>query len=515
MDLAKEIENVQNLLKKNKLNEALKICQQLLKQFPQNSYLNNLTGIIFQQVGRFDISKNFFLKAIELDSDNIRAKNNLANTFNFLGKFRQAEDLFKTILKIDPMNITCLSNYARLKQHLADYEVAIPLYEKAKEIEPKNISTLMNLAIAYNSIGKAERSIELIDQVIEVNPNIMSAHKFKSSMIKYEINNKHLNQMMELSKIRNLNDDHKTNLFFALGKAFEDIEDHHKAFNYYDEANKIMSKKVNFNFSREESLFLNIHETFKDIDLQKIENNKSEKKVIFICGMPRSGTTLIEQILSSHNNVSGAGELYYLQQVITKNFIKDNTLNKKKIIENLNLKHNQIYHDYCNLLKIHNFNSEIITDKAPQNFRWIGFIKLFFPNSKIVHCTRNPKDTCLSLFKNSFGSSEMNWVYSQEDIANYHNLYSKLMKFWKDKMPNDVYDINYENLIKNKDIEINKLLEFCHLSNDQSCFEHHKSFKTPIKSASVSQARKPINSSSVNKSEIYKKNLNQMFSLLH
>ena len=515
MDLSKEIENIQNYLISKKFNEALKSCEELLKIFPQNTHLNNLTGITLQQVGRFDVSANFFLKAIKIDPNNIRAKNNLANTYNFLGNFKKAEDLYIQILKIDPNNFTCLTNYARLKQHLTDFEVAIPLYEKATELDPKNIPTLMNLAIAQTSIGNINQSINLVDKVITLKPDLMSAHKFKSSITQYKKNHEHLNQMVDLSKLQNLDNEKKIDLFFALGKAFEDIENYEKAFSYYDEANKIMSKKINYNISKEETLFSNIYETFKDIDLNKTNQRLSEKKIIFICGMPRSGTTLVEQILSSHKDVLGAGELYYLQQSINKNFIKDNKLVKEWIINSFNKNKNQIYNDYCNLLKVHNLNSEIITDKAPQNFRWIGFIRLFFPNSKIIHCTRNPRDTCLSLFKNSFGSLEMNWVYSQENIATYYNLYSKLMRFWKSKIPNNIHDINYEKLTQNKDLEIKNLLKFCNLDYDKSCLQHHKNSKTPIKSASASQARKPINSSSINKSEIYKKNLNQMFSLLH
>ena len=278
MDLSKEIENIQNYLISKKFNEALKSCEELLKIFPQNTHLNNLTGITLQQVGRFDVSANFFLKAIKIDPNNIRAKNNLANTYNFLGNFKKAEDLYIQILKIDPNNFTCLTNYARLKQHLTDFEVAIPLYEKATELDPKNIPTLMNLAIAQTSIGNINQSINLVDKVITLKPDLMSAHKFKSSITQYKKNHEHLNQMVDLSKLQNLDNEKKIDLFFALGKAFEDIENYEKAFSYYDEANKIMSKKINYNISKEETLFSNIYETFKDIDLNKTNQRLSEKK---------------------------------------------------------------------------------------------------------------------------------------------------------------------------------------------------------------------------------------------
>ena len=147
--------------------------------------------------------------------------------------------------------------------------------------------------------------------------------------------------------------------------------------------------------------------------------------------MPRSGTTLTEQIISSHNEVYGAGELIYLQQVLKKNFVNESKYDKQKIIEYQNLNKNIIFDEYLEYFNLYNFKEKIITDKAPQNFRLIGFIKLFFPNAKVIHCFRNSKDNCLSLFKNSFASNTMNWTNKAEDIAEYYNLYIKVMNFWK------------------------------------------------------------------------------------
>ena len=186
--------------------------------------------------------------------------------------------------------------------------------------------------------------------------------------------------------------------------------------------------------------------------------------MIFICGMPRSGTTLVEQIVASHDEVYGAGELVYLQQVIKKNFFKDQKLDKQKIIENKSFPKNIISTEYLDYFNIYNLNKDVITDKAPQNFRWLGFIKIFFPNSKIIHCYRNSRDNCLSLFKNSFASSMMNWSNRSEDIADYYNSYIELMTFWKNKISNFILDVEYEKLVNNKNDEIKKIIKFCDLS---------------------------------------------------
>jgi hypothetical protein len=141
-------------------------------------------------------------------------------------------------------------------------------------------------------------------------------------------------------------------------------------------------------------------------------------------------------------------------------------------------------------------------------------MKIFFPNSKIIHCNRNAKDNCLSLFKNNFASSHMDWTYDHKDIAEYYNLYYKLMKFWNEKLPNDIYNANYERIVQNKETEIKKLIEFCGLKWDSACLNHHKHIKTPISTVSVVQARKPIYSSSLNSNEKYSKYLNGLYSSL-
>ena len=230
--------------------------------------------------------------------------------------------------------------------------------------------------------------------------------------------------------------------------------------------------------------------------------------------MPRSGTTLVEQIIASHGDVYGAGELVYLQQVLQKNFYKDQKLDKQKIIENASYPKNIISSEYLNHFNVYNINNNIITDKAPQNFRWLGFIKIFFPNSKIIHCYRNARDNCLSLFKNSFASSMMNWSNNSKDIANYYNLYSELMSFWKTKIPKFIFDVEYESLVKNKEDEIKKILKFCDLPWDEKCLNPEKNSKTPIKTVSVSQARQPIYKSSLNSNANFNKHLNEMFDIL-
>jgi hypothetical protein len=317
--------------------------------------------------------------------------------------------------------------------------------------------------------------------------------------------------MKKILSENSLEEDQKGIISFALGKAFDDLKDSGEAIKFLSMGNKMMQKKRNSNIAEEINIINDMKNSFADIDLSIKHKSYSNKKIIFICGMPRSGTTLVEQIISSHKKVYGAGELPFLSSVVHNNFFNDSKLDKQKIVKHQNFSNNLVNDQYFENISLFNFDENVLTDKAPLNFKWIGFIKIFFPNSKIIHCKRNPRDNCLSIYKNNFSSPKMNWAFDQKDISNYHNNYSSLMKFWHSKIPEFIHTVEYEKLVSDKKIEIEKLLEFCELELDDNCFNHHKNSKTPIKTVSISQARQAVYGSSVRSSDKYQDHLKEMF----
>ena len=254
------------------------------------------------------------------------------------------------------------------------------------------------------------------------------------------------------------------------------------------------------------NLLKQIKEIFDKIKIEdKSTNNESE--IIFILGMPRSGTSLVEQIITTHSKVFGGGELPILSDIIKNNFIE----NKDSIISNINeiiedpLKVNELKSNYLKFISNFKFNENFITDKAPLNFRWIGFIKILFPNAKIIHCTRDPKNNCLSMFKNLFEGG-LNFTYDQKDLVDYYKSYLNLMNFWKLKFPDSIFEVKYENLISDSEKTIKEIIKFNNLEWEENCLNYHKN-KTPIKTMSTAQARKPIYKSSLNPFEKYKEYL--------
>ena len=526
MNLINKVRVLNNYLQVKNFNKVIEEGKKILRKTPNNDFVLNLIGMAYQGKSQYSNSIRFFEESIKHNSNNIAAMNNCANSFKALGDFERSKNLYENILEINPNYIRAYNNYANLKTSYNDYEGAIELYKKAISLSKKDkkiaisntLEFMFSLAVAYQSFNKIHESKKIIEEILLIDSTHAGAHKLKSSMLKYSNENKdsikHLEKMEKLNENKNLDNNKKIDLFFSLGKSYDDMKNFDKAFYYFNEANKLRFEKFGSNILNEKKLFKHIIKIFEKINLEKFHQDMPSKKIIFICGMPRSGTTLTEQIVSTHSDVYGAGELVYLQRVIHKHFYKDSKLDIQKLKETIDISKNIISSEYLDYFKIYNLNQKVITDKAPQNFRYLGFIKIFFPNSKILHCYRNPKDNCLSLFKNSFASAMMNWSNKSNDIASYYNIYKELMTFWKSKIPDFILDVEYESLVNNKEDEIKKILKFCDLKWDEKCLNPEKNSKTPIKTVSVSQARQPIYKSSVNSNANFDKYLSEMFNTL-
>ena len=514
MNLIAETQKLQNYLKAKDFKTVVYGCEKLINKFPNNPFLFNLMGLALHGNGNYLIAIDKFKRAIDLDPNFLPAKNNVANSYKAVGNFEKAEFYYKNVLKIKPNYIQALNNYANLKALIFDYHPAIELYNEALKIQENDETILFTLANAYHAIGETHKTKEIVKKILQLNPKHVSAHKLLSSIINYSKDQANLEQMEGIILEKDLLNPQIVDLSFALGKAYEDLKKFDKSFLYLEKANKIKKIDVSYNITEEKTFFESIKNAFQNFNFEEEKKIFSKIKPIFICGMPRSGTTLVEQIIASHNDVYGAGELVYIQRLVKEYFIKENELSIENINKELEVEENFINKEYFKMMNFHKFNENNFTDKAPQNFRWLGIFKIFFPNCKIIYCKRNAKDNCLSIYKNFFAAEDMKWAFDQSDIANYYNLHLNLMEYWKLKLGNFIYEINYENLVSNKEEEVKKLIKFCDLKWDSACLNHHKNNKTPIKTVSISQARKPVYQSSVNSNSNYEKYLSEMFNLL-
>ncbi len=486
----------------------------LLKKLPNNSFLLNLLGSSYQKLGNFETAKKNFLQVLSVDTGNLAAMNNLANTYKDTLEFKKSEDYYKKILKINPNYIMAITNYANLKFQLNQHDDAIKLYYQALEIDNKSDNIHYNIGLTFQSLGNFKKAEYHFNEMIKINPSATIADRLISRFTKYDKNNNHLREMIERSKREDLNDNSKINLYFALSKAFEDIKEFEESYRYMKKANDLTNSKFHYDKKSDDKF---AKDTEKFFDLINNDDNffhkENSKKIIFILGLPRSGTSLAEQIISSHNLVYGAGELNYLENLIKKKFFLNNELDLNVISKN---KFNDLAYEtgneYLDLIKNFKTEKNIIIDKAPHNFKWIGFISLIFPNAKIIHCSRNPKDNFLSLYKNFFPEG-LEYTYNEENLINFFKNYKMMMSYWKRKFPNNIYDLIYEDLINKPNDEIKRLIKFCDLEWDNNCLKFYDT-KSSIKTLSVAEARKPIYKSSILGNKNFKSYLNKYFEKL-
>ena len=507
-ELKNKIQSIINFFNSSRYEEVVKKTIPLIKKFPQMYVLDNLLALAHNRLGEYNDAIKVLNRAIKKHPNNIFVLNNLGLVHGNLNNTNIAEEYLKKALTIKPSFLDASITLADLKSKMNKNDEEIIILEKAKNVYEKSYVLNFALGNAYQKKGDFNKSLNCFRSCLEMNPMNTAADKAISLMTKYDKDNIHLGEMK--SKLTDINNnENKMWLSFALGKALEDIGEYADSFKHLSVANKIKNEKINYSTDKDERLFNNIKKLFGKRNFPKIE--PSNKKIIFIVGMPRSGTTLIEQIISSHGLVYGAGELNHAHDFIEKNFLENTFQFSKKTVDEFEDKDFVNFQEYF-LEKI-NSDKNIITDKAPLNFKWIGFLLIAFPNCKIIHSMRNPMDICWSMYKNFFPSKRLDFSYSLNDLGDYYLLYEDMMSFWNNLFKNKIYNIEYENLIKDSEKEIKNLVNYCDLVWDENCMSFYNNKKS-VSTASLFQVRNPIYKSSIEKWKNYSEELKELSEFL-
>ena len=501
--LKDKISQIFNYYTVKNFDKLIEEANRLLKKNPNVDLVWNVLGLTYQQKGDFEKAEQTFFRCLQVNPKNISATNNLGNNYKYTYNYTKAENYFEKALLQNPKYLNALVNYGNLYFELNQPLKALEFFNRALLIDENSVTVNINLALVYQSIGEYKKAINILKNINIINPNVTRADKMMSALINYNENSEHLISMEKKLKELELNNDQRVFLHFAIGKAYEDQKNFLKAIEHIEIGNDLKMNSSNYSLDREKTLFKNIKNLFADYDFKSQKLTKSKKKIIFILGMPRSGTTLVEQIISSHPDVYGSGELNFLSRIVYKNFFNENKVNFIDNFTKLNSNDlSLIANQYFDFIKNFKSDNNYITDKGLFNFQWIGFIKILFPDAKIINCVREAKDNCFSIYKNLF-ENEGHWCYNKKELIDCYKLYADLMKFWNKKIPGEIYDIKYEDLITNPELKIKDLISAAGLDWDDKCLRYNEN-KSIIKTLSVNQARKKIYSTSLSLYEKYK-----------
>ena len=395
--LKSEYKKINNLFLIGKFDLVIEKTKKILKKNTTQIPFYNLLALSYRETGKLLLTEKILLSALKISPNDQSVLINLGSTYRVLIEFEKSEMFLKKALLINPNNIHALVNYANLKRDKNEYTDSIKLYEKAYKMDGNNQIIIINLAGIYQIVGKFELSQKLLEKLLIQNENNALGHKLLSTIKKYEINDEHQAQMLSIIKKNSMNLYHKATICFAVSKSFEDQKNYKKSSEFIIKANDFQKKfHKNYSINTEVKLFNKIKNIFEKTNFEKFPFYTNKKKLIFIVGLPRSGTTLAHQILAAHSKVHGAGEIVILDQFMNRNINNQNYISMFQNYQNSNDdKINNAIDNYFSKISYINTEKHIILDKNPLNFQWLGFIKILFPSSKIIHCTRNLKDNAL------------------------------------------------------------------------------------------------------------------------
>ena len=483
---AEAFNNLGNALQDQaKLHEAITAYTKAISIKPNYAEAFNNMGNALQEQGQPDNAIEAYTKAITIKPDYAEANYNMGIALKYQDELDRAIKAYTKAITIKPDYAEANYNMGNILQDQGKLDEAIRAYTKAISVKPDYAEANYNMGNALKDKGKLDDAIKAYEKALSIKPDYPELHLNLSSIIKYTANDKHFIQVQELYTREEMCDDTKCKLSFTLAKMYEDIGNSEKSFAFLKKGNALRKKLLGYSICQDKKLFGKLKTVQPNIEkyaLNLIENS-SEIMPIFIVGMPRSGTTLVEQIISSHSKVTGAGELPFVSRFGGELALNSKSVNTVAISE--------FRARYLLELSKISDGKLSVTDKMPHNFRFIPLICAAFPEAKIVYVQRNAAATCWSNYKHYFVTEDLGYNNDLKDIVSFYGLYTSLMQFWLSLYSDRIYKVNYEKLVTDQANETKKLIEHLELNWQDACLSPQKN-KRSVKTASQQQVRQNI-----------------------
>ena len=470
----------------------------------------NLANALGAQ-GKLEEAVAHYRCALALVPNFINAHNNLGTTLNRQGKLEEAAAQFRRVIELEPQNARAHYNLGNILREKPDYAAAIAHYKQALAPRPDYADAWNNMGAALAEQGDIDAARDAYQKAVEADPTRAAYHRNLASAKQFESPDDPQLAVMEKLALDTapVPEPERIDLQFALGKAYADLKQHDRSFLHFLAGNRLKRAQIAYSEAEAVAYMQRISEVF-DAELLRAKAGSGDPAAmpVFIVGMPRSGTTLIEQIIASHPNAVGAGELFDLDNIVQSLARAKDSSCFPEIVKTMSGSElRQIGARYVDAIRALAPAAERVADKMPWNFHFPGLIHLAMPNARIIHARRDPVDTCLSCFSILFDGDSNRYTYDLGELGRFYRAYEKLMTHWRAVLPAGVMiEVQYEELVANLENQARRIIAHCGLAWGDACLAFHKT-RRPVRTSSVAQVRQPIYRSSIGRWRPYRKHL--------
>ena len=515
MAFLNEIQDAEQFSKDGDPRKAEDIYRSILKRDPNHVEAARLLAKIAMDNKRFSDAEVYLRHATSVSPDYARLWVDLANVLRELHKPQEALECAERVLTLAPETAESYMLHASVVGLGNRHEDAIRSYEKALEISPNRPGALCSMGHHLKTIGQQDQAIAAYRKCIQFKPDHAEAYWSLANLKTFQFNETEIAAMNTLLDDEYLKDESRVQIHNALGLDSESRRNYDAAFAHYQQCNSLRRKTETYDPVETETRYDRIVEVFdKEFIEQRSAFGDPDAAPIFIVGLPRSGSTLIEQILASHSMVDGTHELTELPEAIRslRRSPKRNSSFPDPLPGLSAEEWRDLGNEYIESTRQYRKGAAFFVDKNPNNFTYIGLLRLALPNAKIINARRHPLDSCFGAYKQLFASGQP-FSYDFTDLGEYYLQYARLMDHWHQLLPDYVLDVQYEQVVANLELEVRRILEFCGLPFEESCLRFHETERA-VKTASSEQVRKPIYSSSVNLWRHYEGHIGELIDVL-
>ncbi|MGO8910709.1 MAG: tetratricopeptide repeat protein [Bradyrhizobium sp.] len=502
--------------------EAETVYRKALELAPNNpDTLDNL-ALAVKDLGRLDEAAELMRRALVIEARSDKFHLHYATVLLDQGKTGEAAAAAERALALNPNNHDAVNLIGRIAFERGDLKVALAHYQRALALKPDLADAFNNMGNALKEFGRLQEAMDAYLEAIRLDPDVPGVYVNLADSKSFKPGDPHLASMEALAaKADGLSKTDHMQLDFALGKAYADLKDYHRSFRHLLAGNAAKRATIGYDEAATFALFDRIEAVFsRELVAERSGGGDASAMPIFVLGMPRSGTTLVEQIIASHPGVHGAGELQTLNDVVlTVRGADGNVIPFPDFVPALDTAAlRQIGDRYVALVRQlaarnGDAEAEYVTDKMPSNYYFAGLIHLALPNARIIHTIRDPVDTCISCFSKLF-SAEQNHTYDLGELGRYYRRYERLMAHWRRVLPpGRMLDVHYEDVVADLEGQARRIIAYCGLPWDERCLAFHKTDR-PVRTASATQVRQPIYNSSVGRWRVYERHIEPLLGAL-